>query len=148
MFVVNYMQQMSVLGGQLERLIKHDNIVNRVFSGFIECDDIDDESKVCFVQFNTSKNIIRNPELLFDLELVNDFLNICPLEWSTQLRTEFELYSPHEWRYLDLLGEFRDRAFNNLTLTDGYALFCTEIIQISTRIIRLLHEVYFSINRN
>lgn len=147
MFVVNYIRQMSELGDRLNRLIKNDNIVNRVFSRFVQGDDIDIESKVCFARFNTAKRILRSPELLYDVELINNFLDICPPEWNAFLITEFEFYSPQEWRYFDVLKDFKEWAFNELLLTTAYETFCREIRSISTRLIRLLHEVYFSINR-
>lgn len=148
MFVVNYIRQMSELGDSLNRLIKHDNIVNKVFSRFILCDDIDIETRVYCAQFNTARRIMRSPELLFDSEIVNMFLDICPQEWTEPLRNEFESYSPQEWHYFDLLKDFRDWAFNQLILTTGYNTFCREITQISTRLIRILHDIYFSINRS
>lgn len=148
MFVVNYLRQMSALGDQLERLIKHDNIVNRVFERFLQSEDIDDESKIYFQRFNLAKQIIRSPELLYDLELIDSFLDICPANyWRESLRTEFELYSPQEFNDLDLLREFRDMNFNQVVLTTGYVTFCGEIRSISDRMVGLLHEVFTSINR-
>lgn len=147
-FVINYMSQMAALGDQLENLIKCDNVVNRVFERFLQNNDIDIESKIYFKRFNMAKKIIRSPELLFDLDFINDFLDICPPNyWRESLETEFTLYSPQEFNGLDLLREFRDLSFNQVVLTTGYERFCNEISLISDRIVELLHEVFTSINR-
>lgn len=89
---------------------------------------------------------MRSPELLYDLDLINEFLDKCPQDWKTHLQLEFEHFSPQDWRFLPLLKEFTDWAFENLTITLGYELFCMEITRISPRLIRILHEIYSSIN--
>lgn len=148
MFVVNYLQQMSILGDQLERLVKHDNIVNRVFNRFIQCDDIDENSKLYFMRFDLAKQIINSPDLLRNMNFINDFLNICPTGyWKDALKTEIMLYSPHELHCLEILNEFKNMTFNQLVLTTGYELFCREIQLFSDRIVKFLHEIYFAVNR-
>lgn len=147
MFVVNYLRQMSALGDHLERLVKHDNVVNRVFNKFIQSIDIDDDTKLYFKRFDLAKQIIRSPDLLRNSIFLNEFLDICPLGyWKEALKTELMLYSPHEPNGLDLLREFRDMTFTQLILTTGYDLFCSEIELISNRILKLLDEIYSAIN--
>lgn len=145
-FVTNYLRQMSALGDRLKMLIKHDNIVNRVFLRFIQSDDIDHNTKVYFKRFDISKQILRSPDLLGDPNFINNFLEICPNGfWRENLKTEFILYS-QEPNNLDILREFRDISFNRVILTMGYTLFCNEIAFVSNRIIKFLNEIYTSIN--
>lgn len=148
MFVVNYLQQMSASTDQLNHLIKHDNIVNEIFHKFLQDNVSDQYAMILFDRFNIAKRILRSPELLYDEDLITRFFEICPTEyWRNTLRTEFTLYSPQEGIEFDLLPEFRDVSFNQLLLSSSYELFRYEIFLITTRIMRIMHEVHSSINR-
>lgn len=130
--------------------ILHDKIINKLVEKYFNENDInEDESKILFDRFNMSNRILINQELVFDGELVNQMLNLCPNEkWRKNVKLDFDHYDPSVASKcnLDGLDRLRLFSFHGLKLSRGLERFRGDIY--SERVRALLGNIYDEINEN
>lgn len=78
LFTINYLEQMEKLDQCLTWFSLRDNVMSKILSKYFLSENIDNNSRILLNRYNICKNILLNPELVYDEVTTNELYQNCP----------------------------------------------------------------------
>lgn len=149
LFIINYLEQMEKLDQCLTWFSLRDNVMSRILAKYFLSENIDNNSRILLNRYNICKNILLNPELVYDEVTTNELYQNCPSDdWRVILELEFEQYDPLDPlnNTLDLLNELKRITFASFKECEGFARFRRDVMNRNDNVIALMSQTFDEIN--
>lgn len=149
LFILNYLEQMDKLDQCLTWFSLRDNVMSKILAKYFVSENVDNNSRILFDRYRVCKNILLNPELIYDDLTVNELYQNCPTDdWKVILELEFEQYDPLDPtnNTLDLLNELKRITFIAFKECEGFARFRRDVMNRSDSVIALMSQTFDEIN--